>query len=114
MNRFYLLLTLSSLSISFSPLFSGEFEGIYTVGNRECRVTPIRMAFEVICKPSNKRKIFFYQGEDKEKRIFRTDDGDSSDFFVFDDLSFQSGVFIGNDGIRRKVKKRNSFRSDQF
>ncbi|MBM9576541.1 hypothetical protein JWG45_05170 [Leptospira sp. 201903070] len=95
------------LTIWVFPLRSDDFEGIYRIGNRECRVKPIKMAFEVFCKPAKNTEIYFYGGEeDNGNRIFQTDNGASSSRFVFDDASLKTGILIQGDGKRWKVKKK--------
>ncbi|AOP33478.1 hypothetical protein A0128_06225 [Leptospira tipperaryensis] len=101
----YYVLILSVVTIGVSPLRSGDFEGVYRVGNQNCRVKPIKMAFEVYCENTRKKEIYFYQGEENKNIIFKSDDGTLSGRFIFKDSSLKSGVFIGGDGIRWKVKK---------
>lgn len=105
-STFYIIPLVCFLILGVLPLRSDDFEGVYIVGNDECRVKPIRMAFEVFCKKTKIKRIYFYQGEENNNVIFKTDDGDLSTRFVFDDSSLKSGVFIGIGGSRLKVKKR--------
>ncbi|PJZ51378.1 hypothetical protein [Leptospira adleri] len=105
-STFYSISVVFFLMFGVLPLRSDDFEGIYKVGNDDCRVKPIRMAFEVFCKKTKKKEIYFYQGEENNNVIFKTDDGDLSTRFIFDDSSLKSGVFIGIGGSSLKVKKK--------
>ncbi|RHX86113.1 hypothetical protein DLM78_09590 [Leptospira stimsonii] len=113
-STFYFIPLVYFLILGVLPLKSDDFEGVYSVGNDECRVKPIKMAFLVFCKKTKKKRIYFYQGEENNNVIFKTDGGHLSTRFVFDDSSLKSGVFIGKGGSSLKVKKRTYYRSDQF
>jgi hypothetical protein len=85
----------------------GDFEGIYKVGDEYCRVTPVKMAFEVFWIKSGKSEIYFYSGTEKEIIIFETDPayGDKPNSFYFNDASMQKGKFVRFDGKELKVEK---------
>jgi hypothetical protein len=77
-----------------------EFEGRYKVGNTTCTVVPIKMAFEVKwIKGQGVMNFFFETTTPDGKSIFVSKDfGKGRDKFIFDDNSYNSGLFIRADG----------------
>ena len=77
-----------------------EFEGRYKVGNTTCTVVPIKMAFEVKwIKGQGVTNFFFEKTTPDGKSIFVSENsGKSRDKFIFDDNSYNSGLFIRADG----------------
>ena len=84
-----------------------EFEGRYKVGNTTCTVVPVKMAFEVKwIKGKGVMNFFFDKTTSDGKSIFLSEDsGKGRDKFIFDDNSYNSGLFIRADGKEFAVER---------
>ncbi|MDQ3801665.1 MAG: YbjP/YqhG family protein [Acidobacteriota bacterium] len=93
---------------SSSSSETGNFEGIYKVGETTCTVKPIKMAFEIKWAKGSGTMIFFFDGDASQGRYSYSSEntGKGSDRFVFDDESLTTGTFIrGSDGREMRVSK---------
>jgi hypothetical protein len=88
-----------------------EFRGRYQVGKTYCVVKPIKMAFSVYWEKGNKKDIVFFARYPTEngKAIFYSEQKNGEDSFIFDDKTYNTGVFIRADGKQfpiRKIEKK--------
>lgn len=87
-------------------LLTGEFEGKYKIGDTNCTVKPIKMAFEVKWEKGTGTELFFSQGEANDKFIFASDPKiGKANVFSFDDESFNTGIFYRADGKELPIKR---------
>jgi hypothetical protein len=84
-----------------------SFEGRYRVGDRECTVKAIKMAFDVKCAKGKGTTTFFFDSEASgDKFVYASEKTAAGvDKFVFDDDSFEKGKFVSADGKESTVTK---------
>jgi hypothetical protein len=84
-----------------------EFAGSYQVGNTQCTVKPIKMAFEVRWLKGKGAMTFFFDKITPEgKSIFIGElPSEKKDQFIFNDNSYNTGVFIRADGRKFPVER---------
>jgi hypothetical protein len=87
-----------------------EFEGQYKVGKTSCKVVPVKMAFEVKWQKGQGIMNFFFDKTTPDGRyIFVSAKyGNSRDKFIFEDNTYDSGIFIRADGKIFKVNRLNN------
>jgi hypothetical protein len=83
------------------------FEGRYRVGETECTVKQIKMAFEVKWARGKGSMIFFFDSQASgDKFVYASEEtGSGTDKFIFDDDSLERGKFVRADGKESPVTK---------
>lgn len=84
-----------------------SFEGRYRVGDTECTVKPIKMAFDVKWAKGKGSITFFFDSQASgDKFVYSAEETTAgADKFIFDDDSFERGRFVRADGKEFPVTK---------
>lgn len=90
-----------------SKITSGEFEGIYQVGDTSCAVKPVKMAFEVKWKKGAGAEMFFADERGGSDKITFSSDPKKGrpNVFSFDNEDYNSGTFHRADGKEFPLKR---------
>jgi hypothetical protein len=85
---------------------SGEFEGVYQIGETTCTVKPVKMAFEVKWAKGTGTEMFFSEGRADDRYIFASNPPNGkANSFAFDDENYNSGTFYRADGKEFPIKR---------
>ena len=96
----------NSQAMNDSNNASGEFEGMFQIGDTTCTVKPVKMAFEVRWAKGSGVEMFFSEGEANDKFIFASDPKTGkANVFSFDDENYNTGTFYRGDGKEFPIKR---------
>jgi hypothetical protein len=97
----------SNENVSDAKQVTGEFEGVYQIGETTCTVKPVKMAFEVKWAKGSGTEMFFSEGRANDRYIFASNPPNGkANSFAFDDENYNSGTFYrGSDGKEFPIKR---------
>lgn len=92
-------------NVSSADTVNDNFAGVYQVGDTNCTVKPVKMAFEVKWAKGTGTEMFFYEDRANDQYIYTSEDkGKGVNIFALNE-KYDAGEFVRADGKRFTVKK---------
>jgi hypothetical protein len=92
-------------NVSSADTVNDNFAGVYQVGDTNCTVKPVKMAFEVKWAKGTGTEMFFYEDRANDQYIYTSEDkGRGVNIFALNE-KYDAGEFVRADGKRFAVKR---------